>query len=241
MGRYAWLGIIRVAGLCLAMAVALSVGGLAEAGDFSYVALSDGTAEITGWRGGGTEIEIPSEIDGRAVTSIGDGAFAGSEALERVALPDGVTRLGDGAFADCYSLEEIDIPASVTAVGENPFAGCENMRIMNIAEGSGALMTINGVLFSDGGERLVFCPRLLPMERYVAPEGIRSIDARAFSYCNRLLSVSLPDSVTRIGTDAFEARANLTLVVGRGSYGEAYARENDLKYTYPDAADWLAE
>ena len=79
------------------------------------------------------------------------------------------------------------------------------------------------------------------MERYVMPEGVETIDARAFSFCTKLLSVTLPDSVTAIGEDAFEGHVNLTLVVGRGTYGEQYAKQNDMKYTYPDAANWLAE
>ena len=79
------------------------------------------------------------------------------------------------------------------------------------------------------------------MERYVMPEGVEAIDAKAFSFCTKLLSVALPDGVSDIGADAFEGHVNLTLVVGRGSRGEQYAKGNDIKYTYPDAADWLAE
>ena len=56
-----------------------------------------------------------------------------------------------------------------------------------------------------------------------------------------VLSIALPDSVTNIGADAFERHANLTLIVGRGSYAERYARENGLKYNYTDAAEWLAD
>lgn len=227
--------------LCVALLLAALAARAERAGDFTWAALEDGSAEITGWNGTAASVEIPPEIDGRRVTSIGANAFAGCALLERVVLPQGVEKLGDGAFADCYSLEEISIPASVARVGENPFAGCESLKKLDLADGQEYLAMINGVLFGDGGGRLIFCPRALPLERCVAPEGTRRVDERAFSYCNRLLSVTLPDSVAEIGADAFERRANLTLIVGRGSAGERYARENDIKYTYPDAAEWLAD
>ena len=233
---------VRAVCLCAALLLAMIPTGLAgQAGDFTCVPLDGATAELTGWTGEGTALEIPSEIDGLRVSVIGDNAFAGCEHIEIVDIPEGIEALGDGAFADCHSLEEVRIPASVSRVGQNPFAGCENIIKLSLAEGQTTLALINGVLFGEEGRRLIFCPRMLPMERYVAPEGVEAIDARAFSFCTRLLSVTLPDSVTQIGDDAFEGHVNLTLVVGRGSYGEQYAKANDIKYTYPDAADWLAE
>ena len=44
-------------------------------GDYSYTVKSDGTAEITGYSGSGTDITVPGELDGHAVTSIGSEAF----------------------------------------------------------------------------------------------------------------------------------------------------------------------
>lgn len=234
--------VLRILFLCAALTMLLCPACLAErAGDFTCVPLEGGGAEITGWTGEGTTLEIPAELDGLPVASIGAGALAGCERLEAVTLPEGLEALGDGAFADCYSLEAIRIPATVARVGQNPFAGCENLKKLDLAEGGSALAVVNGVLFAEEGRRLVFCPRVLPMERYTVPEGTERVDARAFSHCTKLLSVTLPDSVTEIGEDAFEGRVNLTLVVGRDSYAERYARDNKIKYTYPDAAEWLAD
>ena len=229
----------RLKCLCAALLLSLCAAGLAEGG-FSTVPVEGGVS-VTGWTGEDTTLEVPAEIDGIPVVDIGENAFAGKELLEKIILPEGVAALGEAAFADCYSLEEVVIPASVAQVGQNPFAGCENLKKISLADGQAALQLINGVLFGDGGARLIFCPKLLPMERYTVPEGTERIDARAFSHCSKLLSVTLPDGVTDIGADAFEGRVNLTLVVGRGSTGEQYAKENNIKYTYPDAADWLAD
>lgn len=242
MGRRNGRCMMDILCMCAALMLALAIPGMADqSGDFTYTRLDGGGLEITGWTGEGTILEVPAEIDGMAVVSVADGAFAGHALVERADLPEGLEALGDGAFADCYSLEEVRIPSTVARVGQNPFAGCENLKKMDLAEGQACLSLVNGVLFGDEGRRLIFCPRILPMERCVVPEGTERIDARAFSYCSKLLSVTLPDSVTDIGAEAFEGRVNLTLVVGRGSCGEAYAKQNDIKFTYPDAAEWLAE
>lgn len=50
-------------------------------GDYKYIILDDDTVEITGYTGSDTELIIPSEIDGKAVTSIGEAAFASSTGL----------------------------------------------------------------------------------------------------------------------------------------------------------------
>lgn len=87
--------------------------------EFGYILLDDGTAEIVGYIGSKTTVNIPAEIDGYKVTSIRNGMFYGYTNLESVTLPDGLKNIGDGAFYDCTSLKSITIPASVTNIGYN--------------------------------------------------------------------------------------------------------------------------
>ena len=56
------------------------------------------------------------------VTSIGSGAFAGSN-VKNVQLADTVTEIGPSAFSDCSGLRSITIPAGVTTLGGNAFGG----------------------------------------------------------------------------------------------------------------------
>lgn len=68
---------------------------------------------------------------------------------------------------------------------------------------------------------------------------VTSIGGYAFYDCSALTSIELPDSVTSIEDEAFEGCINLTITVQRDSYAARYAKDNNLKYTYPDANDWL--
>ena len=71
--------------------------------------------------------EIPSEINGKPVVSIGRYFCIGhclesTKRVESIVIPDSVTSIGEGAFIYCGTLKEITIPASVTSIGENAFA-----------------------------------------------------------------------------------------------------------------------
>ena len=69
-------------------------------GDWKYVLLEDGTAEIAGYNGNATELTVPAEIDGYAVTSIGDRAFFWCDSLTSITLPGSITSIGDNAFSN---------------------------------------------------------------------------------------------------------------------------------------------
>lgn len=73
-------------------------------GDYQYALLDDGTVEIAGYKGSADLLAIPAELDGKAVTSIGDCAFFYCDSLTSVSIPDSVTSIGDYAFGDCSNL-----------------------------------------------------------------------------------------------------------------------------------------
>ena len=89
-------------------------------GDFGYVVKSDGKLEIVSYSGSESDVVIPSAIDSRSVTSIGDGAFLGNK-MKTLKLGTFVTEIGDSAFHSCTSLESISWSSFVKTIGSHAF------------------------------------------------------------------------------------------------------------------------
>ena len=65
------------------------------------------------------------------------------------------------------------------------------------------------------------------------PDSVTSIGNDAFSFCESLTSITIPDSVTSIGKDAFLAFAacrEVTIRGEAGSYAEKYAKKNNIPF-----------
>ena len=200
----------------LIMAISLvgilpSVAASAEtSGDYEYTVLEDGTVEITGYTGSETDIEIPDEIEGKAVTSIGNKVFYCCESLESIIIPDSVTNIGSYAFWACHSLTSIEIPNNVTDIGESAFQYCISLKSVILHD---SIINIGNSVFSD-------CDSL---ESITIPGKVTSIGGYVFMNCNRLTSITLPDSVTSIGDYAFYGCSGLksiTIPIGVKSIGE---------------------
>lgn len=78
--------------LMLIVIVCLCGIAMADSADSDYTTneLEDGTLEITKYIGTAAEVVVPSEIDGKQVTKIGESAFRNSS-VTSVTLPDGLT------------------------------------------------------------------------------------------------------------------------------------------------------
>lgn len=166
-------------------------------GDLEYAFLDDGTIEITDCNNSVTSVDIPSEIDGIPVTSIGDFAFTSCLYLMKVTIPNSVTNIGFRAFCNCKSLKNINIPDSVTSIGQEALyetAWLKNRREEN------PLVIVNNLLI-DG--------RTCTGDVEV-PDDVISIIGGAFYGCEGLTGITIPDTVTNIGDEAFYECVSLT-------------------------------
>ena len=197
--------------VCCTAAILLAAGGLgtlpagtlgtaiaasaAAYEDLEYSVDGD-SVTITEYKGNGGDVVIPSEIDGKKVTAIGEFAFESTD-LTSVTIPDGVTEIGWEAFRYCRSLKSVTIPDSVTEFGWEAFKGCSSLKSVTLPD---SVKTISTEMFMD-------CDIL---ESVTISDSVTSIESEAFAGCGSLKSVTIGKGVTELAVDAFHGCSNLT-------------------------------
>ena len=163
-----------------------------------------------------TSVTIPN-----SVTSIGYQAFSGCSNLTSVTIPNSVTSIGGYAFYNCNGLTSIDIPNSVTSIGEDAFKNCTGLTSVTIPnsvtsivkgafDGCTSLPVIDFIRYADTYLIEVVDKSL---SSYSIKEGTRWIPENTFASCTNLTSITIPYSVTSIGTAAFSGCSNLISVI----------------------------
>ena len=144
-----------------------------------------------------------------SVREIGNNAFEGCSRLTDVSMGDSLLVLGANAFKNCSALTAIDIPDAVTTVGEKAFSGCSKLNTLTIGRG---VKVINGyatenctnlkhIIYNAIDATLYyFYPTV--MEELTIGEGVRTIP-EDLAYSSKIKSVTMPNSVTSIGEQAF--------------------------------------
>ena len=193
-------------------------------GDYDYTILKDGTVEIAKYNGSDAEVVIPGEIDGVAVTSVGEHAFDNdlydnNSNITSVTIPEGVTNIGFRAFYKCKSLVEVSIPDGVETIGTQAFSSCENLREVTLPDSVKTLdegafgfctalesVTLSNKLTKINKNEFVCCKNLTSIK---LPSGIKTIGENAFWGCTNLESINLPDGLKQIHTKAFYECTNI--------------------------------
>lgn len=166
------------------------------------------------------EIEIPQGVE-----TVGEAAFCYS-GLKKASIPNSVTVLGDRAFMNCFVLETLYYNASQIAYCQNTseyYSPSNNVFYEAGSEGNGITVTFGADMTKVPA--YIFCPStgtigISPKITNVLFEDetkITVIEEYAFSGCQQLKSISIPDSVKSIGKYAFYRCGNLSeLDLGEG-------------------------
>lgn len=223
------------------MLMALLFPGAATAHDFEvdgiyYSRFFRNEVEVTYmgtdyWRNGDRyqgDIIIPSTItyNGKTyiVISLGDNAFYGCTGLTSITIPNTVNYIGYYAFEGCSSLTSVTIPNSVEVVGEGAFHGT--------------------AWFDNQPDGLVYAGLVAYKYKGTMPEnthltlreGTLSIAYDAFSYCDGLVSVTIPNSVIEIDPLAFYRCSGLKSV----SIGNSVEYVSNQAFLYCDALESIS-
>eukprot|EP00980_Cylindrotheca_fusiformis_P021283 scaffold8194_cov118-Cylindrotheca_fusiformis.AAC.14 len=119
--------------------------------------------------------------------------------VRRVKVAENIKKIPVGAFKRHLHLEEVTISSSVQVIGKEAFSGCWNLKSI-LYQGiekeevgiPSNVKVIDDFAFSG-------CSRL----ELVLNEGLERIGEHAFSCCESLSNVRIPQSVSTLGTDAF--------------------------------------
>ena len=161
------------------------------------------------------DVIVPSEIMGRPVVGISNGAFAGCGSLTSVTIGDGVTSIGADAFSCCSGLTSVSIPNSVTKIGRGAFDGCVSLRTLAIPQVlcnenfqsyfPDSWDMVTDLAVQEGATRIgEWAFEGCAFTRVVLPSTLQVIEDGAFGSCVNLVDVSIPASVESIGDCVFE-------------------------------------
>ena len=185
------------------------------------------TAMVLSYNGANVNVDVPEQFeyegDTFTVTSINDYAFWNKCSMRQVTLPATIERIGSYAFFDSKTTIP-NLPDSLRYVGEHAFSGTRNYvftipakmkDIVPSAFSQNGLdffyvdslnpyyTAVDGVLYTKDTSTLVACPNN-KIGTFVVPEGVRRIEAYAFSWTCLFTEIVLPNSLREIGRRAIE-------------------------------------
>ena len=193
--------------------------------DFTFDAT---TGTIKKYNGNDAVVNIPSEINGTPVTTIGNAAFRDSS-VTSVTIPASVTEIGSNAFAGCTNLTSVNYAgdwSNLTIQSGNPAVQDAanaplfdfELTLDNTAaivtnykyNGAAADVTIpsryQGKPVTTIGHAAFFNSAVTSV---TIPDSVTSISDDAFVNCPQLTNISIPNSVTFIGFSAFSSCTRL--------------------------------
>lgn len=176
-------------------------------GNFEY-SVSQGVATIEEYLGNASTVTVPQTIDGYVVTTLGTYAFQGQNGIRSVSLPESLQRIEGYVFDGCTSLTSITLPVNLTYLGTHAFKNCTALTSVTI--NSRQLNNYSSGAFENAGTlgsgiSVTFGSQCTQVPNYL-------FDAGSSSPSPYVTSISLPASVTEIGTNAFARVSSLRTV-----------------------------
>lgn len=172
-------------------------------------------------------MNIPSEINGTPVTTIGNAAFRDSS-VTSVTIPANVTEIGSNAFAGCTNLTSVHYEgdwSKLTIQSGNPAVqDAANEQLFDFEfippDNTAVIVTRYNGTAADVTIPSRYKGKPVTMIDHAAfhnsavtsvtiPDSVTSIHDSAFAYCSSLTNISIPNSVTAIGSFAFEGCTKL--------------------------------
>lgn len=197
--------------------------------DFTFDAT---TGTIKKYNGNDAVVNIPSEINGIPVETIGNAAFQDNTTITSVTIPASVTEIGSNAFAGCTNLTSVTYGGdwrNLTIQSGNPAVedaakDAANEQLFDfdfILNNTAVIVTRYKGTAADVTIPSRYKGKPVTMIDHVAfhnnsavtsvtiPDSVTAIPDYAFGFCSQLTNISIPNSVTFIGFSAFNSCTSL--------------------------------
>ncbi len=147
-----------------------------------------------------------------SIKNLNNKIFDGCSKLNNFIIPNSVKSIGENTFLACNSLSKINIPAAVSEIGLGAFDGCSSLTEISVDTLNENYASVDGILYNKNLNTLIRCPE--GNIEFSIVDSTRAIGRYAFNGCNKLSSITLPDSIlTDIGEYAFLGCSGLTSFV----------------------------
>ena len=175
---------------------------------YTYTILTDDTVKITKYKGTDESIVIPSEIDGKKVTVIGNSAFYGLKSLKNIEIPDGITSIENYAFCQCWSITSLSVPESVTSIGTGAFRFCGDLKEIKLP--SNLTVLSNSLFGTDANLEYITFGDAEKTDTVIIPETVQKMGNYVFMNCEKIKNIKLPSNLKSIGKTCFQGCISLT-------------------------------
>ena len=209
---------------------------------------------------------ITSATVGEGVTAIPNNAFRGCSALTSIDLQGNVASIGEYGFAECVATS-MTFHDGLTSIAASAFRSMANCATFNFEECTSVptLADVNAFLYTPS-TKWIYIPYDLATTwlaatnwdsstnqineslgyRYAYADGTTTIPQAAWGQNTHLFEMTIPDSVTSIGDDAFYGCSRLkSITVGTGvtalPYRMLFNCEKLTSFTIPSTVTTIGE
>lgn len=191
--------------------------------------------KVVSYNGTASDVTIPSSYRNVPTTAIGESAFSNNTTIKKITVPDSVTSISSGVFSGCSSLTEITLPfigdsAKTSSdtyqyplgyiFGTRSYAGCVATKQSYYGYSTSSSVedtfyipsSLKSVTITGGNILYGAFSGCIVLTSVTIGNSVTSIGGEAFYECSNLKSITIPDSVTSIGRYAFSYCYGLTSI-----------------------------
>lgn len=129
-----------------------------------------------------------------------------NENVDTITIPEGVTKICGEVFDYDCDVNKVILPSTLKSLDRNDFSlhALQKLENITVSEKNPYYKSIDGVLYSKDGEKLIQYPVAKSGKSYTVGSGVTTIAYGAFDFCENLSSVEIGKDVKKIESHGLE-------------------------------------